>query len=133
MVQMAAEMEPENPNRWRELAELYQKRDAPDEAVSCRQRVVALSAIDDVNARVELGWSLQEDGRPDEAMEQYLMIKESRPGSPSVHFAPGRRVRGAGRHGRGRGPIARGDPSATSFSRRLRPPCYAAQGETARR
>lgn len=68
---LAVEMDPQNPDLWEELADLHLKRDEPDEAVTCRQRILDLSPADPLGARIELGWALQEDGRPDEAMEQY--------------------------------------------------------------
>jgi len=84
---LAVEMEPNNPGLWRELADLHQKRDEPDQAVECRRRVLDLSPGDGAGARIELGWALQEDGRPDEALEQYLMARRMEPESAQVHFA----------------------------------------------
>jgi tetratricopeptide (TPR) repeat protein len=87
---LAVEMEPDNPHLWEELADLHQKRDEPDEAVGCRQRVLDLSPADPLGARIELGWALQEDGRLDEALEQYRIALDSRPNSARVHLALGR-------------------------------------------
>jgi len=86
---LAVEMGPNNPYLWGELADLHHKRDEPDEAVLCRRRVLDLSPGDPIDARINLGWALQEDGRPEEALEQYLIARSYQPASASVHFALG--------------------------------------------
>jgi len=85
--QLAVEMEPEKPSFWEGLADLYQKRDEPHKAVDCRQRILKFSTIDRIGALVDLGWALQDDGRPDEALEQYAIARELQPDSAQVHFA----------------------------------------------
>ncbi len=86
---IAVEMEPNNPEFLAELADLHQKRDEPDEAIPCRRRVVELSQADPTDALIDLGWALQEDGRPEEALEQYQIALVGKPGSAQVHFALG--------------------------------------------
>jgi tetratricopeptide (TPR) repeat protein len=84
---LAVELEPENPDLWDELADLHLKRDESDKAVECLERVLALVPGADVDARVELGGALQDDGRPNEALEQYQIARRTQPDSPQVHFA----------------------------------------------
>ena len=84
---LAAEMEPDNPQLWAELADLHQKLDEADRAVECRRRVLELSTADNVGTRIDLGWALQEDGRPDEAMEQYRLAQRLRPDWAQPYFA----------------------------------------------
>jgi len=85
--ELAVEMEPENPRLWDELADLQLRRDEADKAVESRRRVLDLSPADGVAARIGLGWALQEDGRPDEALEQYAIARRAQPNSSHVHFA----------------------------------------------
>jgi tetratricopeptide (TPR) repeat protein len=86
---LAVEMEPENPGFWSELADLYQKKDEPDEAVSCRRRVVELSPDASIGPLIDLGWALQEDGRPEEALEHFHIARHAHSDSAHVHFALG--------------------------------------------
>jgi tetratricopeptide (TPR) repeat protein len=86
---LAVEMEPENLGFWSELADLYQKKDEPDEAVSCRRRILELSPISPTGPLIDLGWALQEDGRPEEALEQFHIAQRGHPDSAHVHFALG--------------------------------------------
>jgi tetratricopeptide (TPR) repeat protein len=84
---LAVDMVPDRPDFWEELAELHRIRDESDQAVECRRRVVELVPADRVDARIALGGALQDDGRPDEAMEQYAIARRIRPDSAQVHFA----------------------------------------------
>jgi tetratricopeptide (TPR) repeat protein len=86
---IAVEMEPDNPEFLAELADLHQKRDEPDEAILRRRRVLELSQADPTDALIDLGWAFQEDGRPEEALEQYRIALCGRPDSAQVHFALG--------------------------------------------
>lgn len=85
--QLAVEMDSGNPELWKALADLHQKSDAPDEALICRQRVLEFSQADALDARIELGWALQEDGRHEEALEQYRRALGEQPDSARVHLA----------------------------------------------
>ncbi len=85
--ELAVAMEPDNGYLWAELADLHQKRDEPDKAAACRRRVLDLSPADRAAAHVDLGWALQEDGRPDEALEQYQIARSLRPDWAQAHFA----------------------------------------------
>ncbi len=86
---LAVEIEPDNPRLWAELAELHLRCDEPGECVECRRRILELGPADRVGALINLGWALQEDGRPYEAIEQYLIARDIRPGSAPVHFVLG--------------------------------------------
>jgi tetratricopeptide (TPR) repeat protein len=86
---LAVEMEPENPVFWEELAELYQKRDESDKAVACWRRVLDLSPTAETRVRIEMGCALQQDGRPEEALEQFLIVRDGSPDSALAHFSLG--------------------------------------------
>ena len=86
---VAVEIEPDNPGFWEELAGLYQKRDESDKAVACWRRVLELSPEAETRVRTELGSALQQDGRPEEALEQFLVAREGKPDSALAHFSIG--------------------------------------------
>jgi tetratricopeptide (TPR) repeat protein len=86
---LAVEMEPENSVFWEELAELYQKGDESDKAVACWRRVLELSPAAETRARIEMGCALQQDGRPEEALEQFLVALDGRPDSAPARFSLG--------------------------------------------
>jgi tetratricopeptide (TPR) repeat protein len=86
---LAIEMEPGNAAFWEELADLYQKRDETDKAVACWRRVLELSPTAEARAQIELGSALQQDGRPEEALEQFLLARDGRPDSAPAHFSLG--------------------------------------------
>lgn len=85
--ELAVEREPNNPNFLDDLAELYLKLDQADKAVECRRRLLSLVPPGRVDARLELGAALEDDGRADEAMEQYRIALRTHPYSPQVHLA----------------------------------------------
>jgi tetratricopeptide (TPR) repeat protein len=85
--ELAVEGEPDNPDFWDDLAELYLKLDQADKAVECRQRLLSLRPPARVDARLDLGAALEDDGRADEALEQYQIALQTHPLSPQVHFA----------------------------------------------
>ncbi len=84
---LAVEMKPEDPAFWDALADLHQKRDEADKAVECRRQILDLPGLDRVVPLVELGRALQDDGRPEEALEQYATAQALRPDSGQVHYA----------------------------------------------
>ena len=86
---LAVEMEPENTVFWEELADLYQKGDESDKAVACWRRILELSPTAETRAQIEMGCALQQDGRPEEALAQFLVARDGRPDSASAHFSLG--------------------------------------------
>ncbi len=86
---MAVEMEPENSGFCEELAELYQVADESDKAVACWRRVLELSPTAETRVRIEMGCALQQDARPEEALEQFLVARDSSPDSALAHFSIG--------------------------------------------
>jgi len=67
----AIELDGRNPFFWEQLADLHSDREEPGEAVACWRRALELAPAERPGPHVGLGWALQEDGRLDEAMEQY--------------------------------------------------------------
>jgi tetratricopeptide (TPR) repeat protein len=86
---LAVEMEPDNPDFWEELADLHQKRDESDKVIACWRRVLELSPAAETRVQIEIGRALQQDGRPEEALEQFLMVRDCAPGSAPAHLALG--------------------------------------------
>jgi tetratricopeptide (TPR) repeat protein len=84
---LSVEMEPGNPYFWGELADLHQKRDESDKTVECRQRVLELLPAGNAGAHVDLGWALQEEGRVDEALEQFRIAQRLAPDWAQPHFS----------------------------------------------
>ena len=72
---LAIGMEPDNAVFWEELADIYQKREELDKAVTCWRRVLELSPTTETRVLIELGSALQQDGRPEEALEQFLAAR----------------------------------------------------------
>ena len=131
--QFAVEIEPDNASFWEELAELHLKRDEADKAVECWQRVLELVPTGRVDARVALGAALQDDGRPDEAMEEYEVALRTYPNSSQIHFAISGILEEQGDLSQAESEVAHGDPVATTVSWRLWPPGVHAEGEAPRR
>ena len=78
----AVDLEPENPEIWRSLAEAHAAEDDTASALACRRRVVELKP-ESAQARNELGSALQDEGRLDEAEACFQRALELSPGSPS--------------------------------------------------
>ena len=86
---LAVTIEPRNIDFWAELASLCVMRDETARAVDCRRQILELGPTDPVDARVELGAALQDDGRPDEAMAEYQAALRAYPNSADVHASLG--------------------------------------------
>ena len=84
---LAVEMQPEDATLWATMADLHQKRDEADKAVECRRTILNLPGVNLVEAHLDLGWALQDDGRPEEAVAQYEIARGLRPDSAAVCFA----------------------------------------------
>ena len=67
----AVDLDPENAWFWEQLAELQMERQEHGAAISCWERAIELSATERAGPYISLGWSLQEEGRLSEAVEQY--------------------------------------------------------------
>ncbi len=75
----AIELEPENPWFWEQLAELQAERQEHAAAVLCWEQAIDLSPTERPAPRISLGWSLQEEGRLPEAVEQYRTALQLQP------------------------------------------------------
>ncbi len=75
----AIELEPENPWYWEQLAELQTERQEHAAAVLCWEQAIDLSPTERPGPRISLGWSLQEEGRLPEAVEQYRTALQLQP------------------------------------------------------
>jgi tetratricopeptide (TPR) repeat protein len=67
----AADLEPENPWFWEHLADLQMERQEHAAAIPSWERAIALAPTERAGPLISLGWSLQEEGRVSEAIEQY--------------------------------------------------------------
>jgi tetratricopeptide (TPR) repeat protein len=78
----AIDLEPENPRFWEQLAELQMERQEHALAIPCWERAISLSAHERPGAYISLGWSLQEEGRLSDAIEQYQTALRLQPEAP---------------------------------------------------
>jgi tetratricopeptide (TPR) repeat protein len=67
----AVDLNPENAWFWEQLADLQMERQEHGAAISCWERAIELSTKERAGPHISLGWSLQEEGRLTEAVEQY--------------------------------------------------------------
>ena len=67
----AVDLDPENAWFWEQLADLQMERQEHAAAISCWERAIELSTKERAGPYISLGWSLQEEGRLSEAVEQY--------------------------------------------------------------
>jgi tetratricopeptide (TPR) repeat protein len=67
----AVDLDPENAWFWEQLADLEMERQEHGAAISCWERAIELSTKERPGPYISLGWSLQEEGRLAEAVEQY--------------------------------------------------------------
>jgi tetratricopeptide (TPR) repeat protein len=85
----AIELDPENAWFWEQLAELQMERQEHDAAIGCWERAIELSASERPGPHVSLGWSLQEEGRLSEAIEQYRTALHLEPAAALAHVNMG--------------------------------------------
>ena len=76
----AVDLEPENAWFWEQLADLQMERQEHGAAIACWERAIELSTNERAGPHISLGWSLQEDGRLAEAVEQYRTAVRLQPG-----------------------------------------------------
>jgi tetratricopeptide (TPR) repeat protein len=67
----AADLNPENAWFWEQLADLQMERQEHGAAISSWERAIELSTNERAGLYISLGWSLQEESRLAEAVEQY--------------------------------------------------------------
>jgi tetratricopeptide (TPR) repeat protein len=82
----AIDLEPENGWFWEQLAELQAERQEHGEAISCWERAIELSAKERAGPHVALGWSLQEQGRLDDAAGHYRTALRLQPEAVMAHI-----------------------------------------------
>ncbi len=75
----SVDLEPENAWFWEQLADLQTERQEHGAAIPCWERAIELSTNERAGPHISLGWSLQEDGRLAEAVEQYLTAARINP------------------------------------------------------
>jgi tetratricopeptide (TPR) repeat protein len=80
----AVDLEPDNPRFWEQLAELQMERQEHAAAIPSWDRAISLSAHERPGAYISLGWSLQEEGRLSDAIEQYQTALRLQ---PEAHLA----------------------------------------------
>ena len=116
----AIELEPENAWFWEQLAELQMERQEHAAAVLCWEQAIDLSATERPGPHISLGWSLQEEGRLPEAVEQYRTALRLQPEAVMARINLGGNPRGARRDAPGRGRLSRGDCRLSRVRPRLR-------------
>jgi tetratricopeptide (TPR) repeat protein len=82
----ATDLEPENPWFWEQLAELQMERQEHGAAIACWERAIDLSAKERPGPYISLGWSLQEEGRLSDAVEQYQIALRLQPEAVMAHI-----------------------------------------------
>jgi tetratricopeptide (TPR) repeat protein len=82
----AVDLDPENAWFWEQLADLQMERQEHGAAISCWERSIALSTKEQAGPYISLGWSLQEDGRVSEAVEQYRTAVRLQPEAVMAHI-----------------------------------------------
>jgi len=75
----AVDLDPENAWFWEQLAELQMERQEHGAAIPCWERAIELSTKERAGPYISLGWSLQEEGRLSEAVEQYRTAMRLQP------------------------------------------------------
>jgi tetratricopeptide (TPR) repeat protein len=85
----AVDLDPENPWFWEQLAELQAERQEHGAAVPCWERAIELSPNERAGLHISLGWSLQEDGRLADAVDQYREAGELLPEAVMAHINMG--------------------------------------------
>jgi tetratricopeptide (TPR) repeat protein len=81
----ATELEPKNASFWESLAELYGLLDKYADAIPCWERMLALTSDDRPAPRISFGWALQEEGRLEEAEQQFEKVVAQHPDSAAAH------------------------------------------------
>jgi tetratricopeptide (TPR) repeat protein len=87
--QHAVNLEPENAWFWEQLADLQSERQEHAAAISCWERAIELSTSERAGLHISLGWSLQEEGRLDEAAEAYRTALRLQPQAAMAHINQG--------------------------------------------
>ncbi len=82
----AIDLDPENAWFWEQLADLQMERQEHGAAIACWERAIELSAKERAGPHISLGWSLQEDGRLAEAVEQYRTAVRLQPEAVMAHI-----------------------------------------------
>ncbi len=82
----AVDLEPENAWFWEQLADLQMERQEHGAAISCWERAIELSTKERAGPYISLGWSLQEEGRLAEAVEQYRTAVRLQPEAVMAHI-----------------------------------------------
>jgi len=75
----AVDLDPENAWFWEQLADLQMERQEHGAAIASWERAIELSAKERAGPYISLGWSLQEEGRLSEAVEQYRTAARLQP------------------------------------------------------
>jgi tetratricopeptide (TPR) repeat protein len=82
----AVELDPENAWFWEQLADLQMERQEHGAAISCWERAIELSTKERAGPYISLGWSLQEEGRLSDAVEQYRTAVRLQPEAVMAHI-----------------------------------------------
>jgi tetratricopeptide (TPR) repeat protein len=82
----AVDLDPENAWFWEQLADLQMERQEHGAAISCWERAIELSTKERAGPYISLGWSLQEEGRLCEAVEQYRTAVRLQPEAVMAHI-----------------------------------------------
>jgi tetratricopeptide (TPR) repeat protein len=83
-LERAVELDPTDPAFPEFLGELYMEREEFARAAASYERALAISTQDSAGLRLALGWALQEDGRINEAGQEYQTALRLQPGSAVV-------------------------------------------------
>jgi tetratricopeptide (TPR) repeat protein len=82
----AVDLDPANAWFWEQLADLQMERQEHGAAISCWERAIELSTKERAGRYISLGWSLQEEGRLSEAVEQYQTAVRLQPEAVMAHI-----------------------------------------------